>query len=112
VLVLETFDKEPFSEEVLFTQLRLDHVSHLGQVRRAFLEPSGEVSLFYYSDADVIAGLPIMPGTPIMTMATVAGDYACTRCGRVEHLVVGAEKCCPKCGHSKWARALTETRIT
>jgi uncharacterized membrane protein YcaP (DUF421 family) len=112
VLVLETFDKEPFSEEELFMQLRLGHVSHLGQVRHCFLEPSGQVSVYYYADADVIAGLPIIPETPLTTRIEVSGEYACARCGRVEQLVAGEEKRCSKCRHPTWARAVTERRVT
>jgi uncharacterized membrane protein YcaP (DUF421 family) len=112
LLVLETFEKEPFSEQELFVQLRLQHVSHLGQVRGGFLEPTGNVSIYYYADTDVVAGLPIVPGTPMVTKIAVTGDYACARCGRVERLVVGDEKRCGKCEHSTWARAATEPRIT
>jgi uncharacterized membrane protein YcaP (DUF421 family) len=111
VLVLETFDKEPFSEQELFMQLRLQHVSHLGQVRCAILEPSGDVSTFYFADEDVVPGLPILPGAKVVETIETPGDYACAKCGRIAHLQPGNEKCAA-CKHDKWARAIDERRLT
>lgn len=111
VLVLGTFDKEPFSEQELFMQLRLDHVSHLGQVRRGILEPSGEVSIFFYRDDEVVLGLPILPGTPMLTDISMAADYACARCGQVRRLAPGNQQPCPACKHKTWAEAIREPRI-
>lgn len=109
-IVLEAFNAEPFSEQELFMQLRLQHVSHLGQVRCAILEPIGEVSTFFFPDDQVVPGLPILPTTKAEKTIRDAGDYACRRCGKVAPLAPGEHKCV--CGHDEWVRASTERRLT
>ncbi|VFS82007.1 Protein of uncharacterised function (DUF421) [Raoultella planticola] len=46
--------------------LRINGVEQLGQVRLAILETNGQISLYYYADRDVKAGLSILPPAPIM----------------------------------------------
>ncbi|HJR22179.1 MAG TPA: YetF domain-containing protein, partial [Dongiaceae bacterium] len=61
VLNLESIDQERFSREELFMLLREKGVSQLGQVRRAYVEPSGGVSAFRFPDDHAKPGLPIIP---------------------------------------------------
>jgi len=46
VLDQDALEKENLSERELFSALRVREVEHLGQVRLAFLEPSGEITVF------------------------------------------------------------------
>jgi uncharacterized membrane protein YcaP (DUF421 family) len=47
-LVQENLDKEDLSKHEIQMLLRLEGVEHLGDVRRAYLEPTGKVSVFWY----------------------------------------------------------------
>ena len=47
VIQTETLDREQLSEEETKMRLRLEGVEFLGDVRRAYLEPSGQVSIFW-----------------------------------------------------------------
>lgn len=60
-LLLDHLEKEPLTKEELFSQLRSNSISHLGQIKQAILEPSGQLSLFYYRDEEVRFGLPVLP---------------------------------------------------
>lgn len=42
-------------------ELRTSGVEQLGQVRLAILETNGQISLYFYEDDDVKAGLSILP---------------------------------------------------
>ena len=45
----------------IFMELRVNSVEQLGQVRLAILETNGQISVFYYPDEEVRAGLSILP---------------------------------------------------
>ncbi|MGH8924562.1 MAG: DUF421 domain-containing protein [Acidimicrobiia bacterium] len=47
-LVQETLDKEDLSEHEIQMLLRLEGVENLGDIRRAYLEPTGKISVFWY----------------------------------------------------------------
>ncbi len=47
VIQTETLDREQLSEDETRMRLRLEGVEFLGDVRRAYLEPSGQVSVFW-----------------------------------------------------------------
>jgi uncharacterized membrane protein YcaP (DUF421 family) len=72
----------------LFGELRQLQVEHLGQVRLAYIEATGQVSAYFYPDAEVRPGLPILPellAAPLEVIAE-AGTYACTECGQALEL--------------------------
>ena len=58
---IATFKKESLAQDEFFSELRMKSIEHLGQVKNAFMETSGEISVFYYEDHDVQPGLPILP---------------------------------------------------
>ncbi len=47
VFSLENFRKEALGEDEFFSELRLQSVSHLGQIEEAIVETSGRISLFF-----------------------------------------------------------------
>src|SRR5687768_590747 len=55
------FEKEDIAQDEFFSELRQRSIEHLGQVKYAFLEPSGNISVFYFEDKDVRPGLPLLP---------------------------------------------------
>lgn len=110
---IDTFAKESLAQDEFFTELRLKSVEHLGQVRNAYLETSGEVSVFFFKDEDVKYGLPILPQLFAKKNKTIAseGVYACTFCGETETLQSGSSTC-KTCGKTEWVPAIKTLRIT
>ncbi len=109
---IESFEKEGLAQDEFFSELRVNSVEHLGQVRNAYLETSGEVSVFYYSDEDVKYGLPILPQLFLKKDKTVkkAGIHACTFCAHTQELQPGTANC-ERCGKDEWVEAIKTTRI-
>jgi len=112
VFSFESFKKEALAQDEFFTELRQKSIEHLGQVRYAYLEPSGEVSVYYYEDKDVKYGLPVRPELFEQRSAkiTEAGKHACSFCGKVEEQQKGTAVC-TVCGHDKWVLAINSRRI-
>ena len=108
---IATFKKESLGQDEFFAELRLKSVEHLGQVKNAFMETSGDISVFYYDDKDVKPGLPILPFLFDLKSKTipVAGTYSCTFCGNTEsHKPGNAE--CSVCNKLEWVEAVNTLR--
>lgn len=111
---LNSFKKEPLAHDEFFSELRQQSVSHLGQVKMAIIETSGNISLFYYPDEEVKYGLPILP-EPFkdVTYAIPAEyHYSCTFCAYTEKLKPASSHICPECKKTEWVRSINETRIS
>lgn len=111
---LPAFIKASLTAQELFGQLRQHQVEHLGQVRRVYLEATGEVSAFFFAPEDEQPGLPIWPELyhhPLHVLPT-AGLYACHACATVRELPAGPTPAqCPRCGqHKGWLPACTTPR--
>jgi uncharacterized membrane protein YcaP (DUF421 family) len=109
---IDTFEKEGLAQDEFFSELRVNSVEHLGQVRNAYLETSGEVSVFYYADEDVKFGLPILPQLFETRSKSIqkSGIHACTFCAHTQNLKLGTAKC-ERCGKDEWVEAIKTTRI-
>ena len=59
-LVTEALDHEDLSESEVFMGLREQGIEHLGEVRRAYMEPSGKISVFRESSPSE-TGRSILP---------------------------------------------------
>ena len=110
---IDNFKKESLAQDEFFAELRLKSVSHLGQISKAIIETSGEISIFYYPDDGVKYGLPILPGAFFNQNKNIekAGIYACTFCGTTERLKPVPQHVCPECGKDKWVAAINDVRI-
>ena len=110
---IEDFSKEAIGEDEFFAELRLQGVSQLGQIEEAFVEISGNISIFYYSDEDVKFGLPILPDSLNSRQQNIEEDgyYACIFCGYTEKLEPASKYACPKCQKDKWVKASNKKRI-
>jgi uncharacterized membrane protein YcaP (DUF421 family) len=105
--------RERLNVKDLAMLLRESGVEHLGQVRRAFLEPTGELSVWKVPQDQIRPGLPIMPDSDPERPPTIAsraapqsGYYACEACGTVVRFSEGeAVTKCSRCGHTGWMRA-------
>lgn len=112
---LEHFKKEALSLDEFFSELRQKNITHLGQVKLALLETSGEVSIFYLEDEKVKYGLPILPHSFEKVQKKLAASeiYACRFCGNIQQPEQNVEQCiCDRCGKEDWVKAIDEKRIT
>src|SRR5687767_9584696 len=113
VFAIKNFDKEILAQDEFFAELRVKNVSQLGQVQEAIEESSGQVSVFFYPDEEVKAGLPIMPDSlkEQQEKITRADDYSGVFYGYTEMLAPAEKHVCPSCEKSVWVKASRKIRI-
>jgi uncharacterized membrane protein YcaP (DUF421 family) len=111
MFVMEEAGRKTYAKDEFFSEMRQQSIEHLGQVRIAILETTGSMSFYYFEDTEVRPGLPVLPKLyrQRRTVLQKAGDYACTKCGRVEHIDAGAQAC-PRCGQREWVEAISSVR--
>lgn len=111
---IKNFKKENLGSDEFFAELRLNGVSHLGQVEKAIEESSGEISVFFYEDNEVKYGLSTMPGSLDHPLKSIVekGQYSCTFCGYTEEKLPGNAGTCKKCGKKNWVPAINKRRVT
>ncbi|TRW23885.1 DUF421 domain-containing protein [Flavobacterium zepuense] len=109
---IQSFEKEDLAQDEFFTELRLKSIEHLGQVRNAYMETNGSISVYFYEDADIKFGLPIRPQLYNLKSNIIAktGVYACTFCANTQKLEPTTGKC-TVCGHDEWVHAIKTRRI-
>jgi uncharacterized membrane protein YcaP (DUF421 family) len=107
------FDRESLSLDEFFTELRLKSVEHLGQVREAYLETTGDVSVYFFDDKEVKFGLPITPSLFYNKSDIVvsSGIFACAKCGDTKELDPG-QHVCSICNNKEWVSDINSKRIT
>lgn len=110
---IASFQKESLAQDEFFSELRMRSIEHLGQVKFAYLETSGEVSVFYYKDDEVLPGLPITPQLFLNKSKIIPtnGLYSCTFCGNTELQQPGTATC-KSCSKNEWVEAIKTLRIT
>jgi uncharacterized membrane protein YcaP (DUF421 family) len=106
------FEKEDIAQDEFFSELRLRSIEHLGQIRYAFLEPSGNISVFYFKDEEVIPGLPLIPALFCKKSKTIPleGIYSCANCGHTRNQTPGTAVC-PVCEEEEWVEAINTLRV-
>ena len=104
---VDTFNKESLAQDEFFSELRQQSISHLGQVEYAYLETTGEVSVFFYDDDSVKYGLPILPHlfSKKTKEITQPGIYACSHCGNVMEITTD-NALCGICKKDEWVEAI------
>ncbi|MDF2691719.1 MAG: hypothetical protein K0S65_102 [Labilithrix sp.] len=116
-LDLRNLDRERISQEELFEILRGAGISQLGEVKRAYLEQSGTLSVFAFAPRHVRTGLPIVPPWDIAEPEAFhagdeqapPGDYACMMCGeRATRGTASPLQACPRCKHTRWTFSVRE----
>lgn len=110
---IENFKKENLGSDEFFAELRLKGVSQLGQVEMAIEEISGEISVFFYENENVKAGLPILPDSLDHPVRYIVEEkaYSCIFCGHTEVKPVGDSKKCSKCSKDEWVPSSHKKRI-
>ena len=114
VFLIQNFNKESLGYDEFFSEMRQKSVSHLGQIDAAILEISGELSLYYYKDEEVLYGLPILPNLFNKQLCQIPeyGYYSCTYCGYTDIISAKPQHTCPNCQHDKWVASTNCKRIT
>lgn len=116
----EGLNHELVAREELFGELRRAGIEQLGQVKYAYVEQSGAISVLRYPDEQVRPGLPIVPPwilhpPPRYVVPSVvpkAGVYACRRCGqRMDYNEGDTLLLCPTCAHEEWSDAVMESEL-
>lgn len=110
--------KEALKNKVLagdefFAALRFHSFSHMGQVKAAILETSGEVSMLPFSDEEVKPGLPVWPDQFIKKSEIIPYDgvYACSNCGDTKLMVKNETAKCMHCKKNHmWVEAINDIR--
>lgn len=110
---IHSFKKEPLAQDEFFSELRQQSVSHLGQIKLAIIEVSGNVSLFYYPDEEVKWGLPILPDEfkNVCHVISEKNHYSCAFCGYTEELLPTPSHTCPECKKKEWVKSFNEVRV-
>ncbi len=109
-----SYQKVKLPSDKFFAELRQKSVDHLGQVRRVYLETSGDISVYLQEDEDVRPGLPIYPELLTAPLEAIAesGVFACTQCGQTEKLLPSVHHVCSVCQHACWLPAWNNRRVS
>jgi len=105
VIDVNQIDTLFISRQQLFELLREKDIRHLGQVKRAYIEAAGTISIYKYKE--VQSGLSILPINDIDKIISIDKKHkACSWCGaRVNN---GYSGNCPNCERNKWVAPSTE----
>ncbi|WP_337008237.1 YetF domain-containing protein [Pantoea sp. AS142] len=111
--VLESLDRLNISEDEFYMELRQSGVEHLGQIRLALVEVDGQLSLYFYGDDEMRAGLSILPPEHRQDYSAVpvSALYACTHCGQTQRIEAEQQAVCPRCQRQRWSAALNVRRL-
>ena len=83
--------------------LRLQGVANLGEVRHAYLESNGSVSVFRHDPPR--QGLPIVPPPELAgRLVPKAGGAVCCACCGQGVMALSPDIACPNCGAKDWTR--------
>lgn len=102
--------KTRISRERLFAQLRSSKMSHLGMVKRLYLEAGGDFSIIENENAQPgLMTLPEWDTDFIQEKLKETETVVCKNCGqkKPEAASNGSIKC-TNCGESDWTKAVTE----
>lgn len=110
---VNNFKKESLAQDEFFTELRVKSIEHLGQVRSAYIETTGEVSVYFYADNEVQYGLPIVPYLFLTKSKEIEekGIYSCANCGFTEEKNTQKDVC-QICKEEEWVKSINTIRIT
>jgi uncharacterized membrane protein YcaP (DUF421 family) len=106
-MLLDSLKQNQMSREMLASELRAADVAHLGELRRAYLESSGALSLVRRKSP--MPGLTLRPDMERSLLQDIGADgfFACWSCGNVVATDERPECACGFCGVRKWESAVS-----
>lgn len=114
IIQWDCMNRDNLSKEDLFRSLRQKDVQHLGQVKKAFFETSGNISVFYQDRHYNRPGLSIEPeelcDQPLNNDHLLPGNdhfYSCSNCGYTFTPSSTTPPSCPVCGQHHWRTSST-----
>lgn len=111
IIDVDALKQTNLGHDELFEQLRLKDVTNLTQVRSAYLETNGMISIFKDPGSVATHGLSIEPPwdvqapVKIHTGETFHGAIACSNCATVLQAPIGEAPGCACCGSQLWHKA-------
>jgi uncharacterized membrane protein YcaP (DUF421 family) len=108
----KNYKKVGLPYDKFFAELRLKNVAQLGQVKKVYLETSGEISVYMFEDEEVCLGLPIYPElieNPIENIHDL-DHYACIYCGNIQ-TISHPKSVCFVCDNHKWLLPNADKRV-
>ncbi len=108
----ENYQKIGLPYDKFFAELRLKSTDHLGQIRKAYLETSGEISIYFFEDNEILEGLPIYPEAIENPIQIINEEKvcACIYCGSLQKVKIQHDKC-QNCNNNKWQLPKFNKRI-
>jgi uncharacterized membrane protein YcaP (DUF421 family) len=115
MIINHSLDKNNLSHEDLFRFLRSKDIEHPRQVKNAFFETSGLVSVWCYPKGEIMPGLGIHPDEHFLDSGLLSvgdlvqldGNYSCRNCGFTQYFPIQAVvKRCPKCDNTDFMRSV------
>jgi uncharacterized membrane protein YcaP (DUF421 family) len=106
-LQLNEMDVVNISHEQIYAVLRTQQIHNLGEVKRLYLEPSGEFTI--YKQPDKRPGLSILPRMDHdihkRQIILEGNNKVCGSCGHLQPEALQAgTKTCSKCGKDEWRK--------
>lgn len=109
IIECDVLARDNLGHDELFEQLRLKDIVQLGEVRAAYLETNGRISVFKAAPSSIKAGLGIEPPWDVRAPKAFKagqpspGQVACRNCGTVEEKLHGKPlRNCPVCSSKEW----------
>jgi len=108
--------RDNISKEDLFRSLREKDVEHLGQIKKAFFETSGSISVFFHSPKHVTPGLTVEPEEMIKKSdihtkgksVSETASFSCLNCGATVSMKKNNKyPSCSACSGETWIKATT-----
>jgi uncharacterized membrane protein YcaP (DUF421 family) len=105
--------KSALTQHEIFSDLRIQNVSQLGQIEKAYLEPPGKISVFFYPDEQVRYGLPIFPERVDRKLSSISAEthLSCTYCGFTKLSETASDFTCDVCHHKDCVSASNARRV-
>ena len=106
VLQLDGMHQTNVGRKKVFELLRLAGYQHLGQIARAYMEPSGSMSIVRAGEHR--PGLSVIPDFDgeLVAEAQAQGHFACRRCGNTLAVAERPDGPCPVCAARAWLPAV------
>ncbi|MBX0288844.1 DUF421 domain-containing protein [Hymenobacter sp. HSC-4F20] len=108
VLQVEQLRAESVSHEQLYAQLRAKKITHLGEVKRVYMEADGSFSVFRQDPPQ--PGLSVLPEQDQKLRDSqsqpASAPQVCNYCGHLATPSDHSGRRCPTCGHEDWVAAV------
>jgi uncharacterized membrane protein YcaP (DUF421 family) len=107
---LDTMRAAALGQDQVFALLRIAGLQHLGQVSRAYMEPSGKLTIVRAGARR--PGLSVLPDfeRALRDEAQSPGCYACSECGHTTDAQTAPRAPCAHCGAHAWVGAVGELK--